>query len=50
MKGEGRYAEMIAAQFQLAVRRHLPEKTKFQYNLELFEKARKPQTSLFDMI
>ncbi len=50
MKGEGRYAEMISAQFQLAVRRHLPEKTKFQYNLELFEKARKPQTSLFDMI
>ncbi len=50
MKGEGKYAEMIAAQFHLAVKRHLPNKTKFVYDLEQFEKARKPQTSLFDML
>lgn len=50
MKGEGKYAEMIAAQFQLARKRHLPEAKSFTYDLTQFEKARKPQTSLFDMI
>ena len=50
MKGEGRYAEMIAAQFQLALKRHMPVIAPFQYNTSLFEKARKPQTSLFDLI
>ena len=50
MKGEGKYAEMIAAQFQLAMKRHLPVVTQFQYDTSLFEKARKPQTSLFDFI
>ena len=50
MKGEGKYAEMIGAQFQLAMRRHMPNAESFQYNTSLFEKARKPQTSLFDLI
>lgn len=50
MKGEGKYAEMIAAQFQLAMRRHMPQPELFAYDLSQFEKARKPQTSLFDMI
>ena len=50
MKGEGKYAEMLAAQFQLAMRRHMPQPESFSYDLTQFEKARKPQTSLFDMI
>jgi len=50
MTGEGKYAEMISAQFQLALRRHLPDHHSFTYDLTQFEKARKPQTSLFDLI
>lgn len=50
MRGEGKYAEMIAAQFQLALKRHLPVIHPFEYDLTQFEKARKPQTSLFDLI
>lgn len=50
MKGEGKYAEMIAAQFQLALKRHLPHVSRFEYDLSCFEKARKPQTSLLDLI
>jgi DNA repair photolyase len=50
MKGEGKYAEMIAAQFQLARRRHMPDPVHFEYDLSMFEKARKPQTNLFDMM
>jgi DNA repair photolyase len=50
MKGEGKYAEMIAAQFQLAKKRHMPNATSFTYDTTQFEKARKPQTSLLDMI
>lgn len=50
MKGEGRYAEMIAAQFHLAVKRHMPVVSPFTYDLSQFEKARKPQTTLFDLI
>ena len=50
MKGEGKYAEMIGAQFQLAMRRHMPNAQKWEYDLTLFEKARKPQTSLFDLM
>lgn len=50
MKGEGNYAAMIAAQFQLALKRHLPGPERFEYDLTLFEKARRPQTSLFDLI
>ena len=50
MKGEGKYAEMIAAQFQLALKRHLPDVSRFEYDLSHYEKARKPQTSLLDLI
>lgn len=50
MKGEGTYAEMIAAQFQLALKRHLPVIDRFEYDLSHFERARKPQTSLLDLI
>ena len=50
MKGEGKYAEMIGAHFNLAKRRFMPEPAEFEYNLTLYEKARNPQTSLFDSI
>jgi DNA repair photolyase len=50
MKGEGKYAEMIAAHFKLAKRRFLPDIVPFEYDLTLFEKARRPQTSLLDLI
>lgn len=50
MKGEGKYAEMIAAQFDLAMRRHMPDSKSLVYDLSHYEKARKPQTSLFDMM
>lgn len=50
MKGEGKYAEMIGAHFNLAKRRFMPEPVEFEYNLSLYEKARNPQTSLWDMI
>lgn len=50
MKGEGKYAEIMAAQFHLAKRKYMPDVKPFVYNLSLFEKARKPQTSLFDLI
>lgn len=50
MKGEGKYAEMIGAQFQLALKRHLPNAVSFEYDLTQFEMARKPQTSLFDLL
>jgi DNA repair photolyase len=50
MKGEGKYAEMIGAHFNLAKRRFMPEAVNFEYDLTLYEKARNPQTSLFDQI
>ena len=50
MKGEGKYAEIMAAQFHLAKRRYMPEVVPFNYDLTLYEKARKPQTSLFDLM
>ena len=50
MKGEGRYAELIAGHFQLAKRRHMPEAKSFSYDTSLYEMARKPQTSLFDLL
>ena len=50
MKGEGKYAEMIGAHFNLAKRRFLPTAENFEYDLTLYEKARNPQTSLWDMI
>lgn len=50
MNGEGKYAEMIAAQFQLAMKRHLPEVKRFEYDLSLYKKTKKPQTNLFDLL
>ncbi len=50
MKGEGKYAEMIAAHFQLARRRFIPHPEPFAYDLSLYEKARNPQTSLFQLM
>jgi len=50
MKGEGKYAEMIGAHFKLAKRRFLPEPDTFEYDLTLYEKARNPQTNLFDLV
>jgi len=50
MKGEGKYAEMIGAHFNLAKRRYLPEPDPFEYDLTLYGKARNPQTSLLDMM
>lgn len=50
MKGEGKYAEMIGAHFKLAKRRFMPEPDDFEYDLTLFEKVRKPQTNLFDLL
>lgn len=50
MKGEGKYAEIMGKQFELAKKKFLPDATPFEYDLGLFEKTRKPQTSLFDLI
>ncbi len=50
MKGEGTYSDMIAAQFQVARKRFMPEPVEFEYDLTAFEKARKPQTNLFDLM
>ena len=50
MKGEGKYAEMIGAHFNLAKRRYMPEPDPFEYDLTLYGKARNPQTSLLDMM
>lgn len=49
MKGEGTYAEMISAHFKLAKRRFMPDAKRYEYDLEKFEKARRPQTSLLDL-
>lgn len=50
MKGEGTYAEMIGAHFKLAKRRFLPNASRYVYDLDKYEKAKKPQTSLFDLM
>ena len=50
MTGEGKYAEIIGKQFELAKKKFLPDAKPFDYDLSLFEKTRKPQTSLFDLI
>ncbi|MCB0577958.1 MAG: PA0069 family radical SAM protein [Phaeodactylibacter sp.] len=47
MRGEGKVAEMVAQQFKLARQKYFQGKTKPDYNLELFEKFRNPQLSLF---
>ncbi len=50
MKGEGKYAEIIGKQFDLAKKRFLPHATSFEYDLSLYERTRKPQTNLFDLM
>jgi len=50
MKGEGKYAEIIGKQFELAKKKFMPNATSYEYDLSLFEKTRKPQTSLFDLL
>lgn len=50
MKGEGKYAEMIGAHFHLAKRRFMPNASEYEYDTTLFDKVRKPQTSLFDLL
>ncbi|MCB9288448.1 MAG: PA0069 family radical SAM protein [Lewinellaceae bacterium] len=47
MRGEGKVAEIIAQQFKLAKQKFFRDKVKPEYNLELFEKYRNPQLSLF---
>jgi len=50
MKGEGKYADMIAAHFRLAKRRFLPAAEAMEYDTTRYEEARRPQTSLFDLM
>lgn len=50
MKGEGIYAEMMAKHFEIARKKFLPDMISFEYDLNLFEKTRKPQASLFDLM
>jgi DNA repair photolyase len=50
MTGEGHYADIIEKQFAIAKKKYLPNAQPFEYDLSLYEKARKPQTSLFDLI
>ena len=50
MKGEGHFAEIIGKQFEIAKRKYLPDAEPFEYDLSLFEKTRKSQTSLFDLM
>lgn len=50
MSGEGKYAEIIEKQFDLAKKRFLPNAERFEYDLSLFEKTKGSQTSLFDLI
>ncbi len=47
MSGEGRIAEIIRAQFKLANRKFFKEKSKIDYNLDLYEKFKNPQMKLF---
>ena len=50
MVGEGKYAEIIGKQFDLAKKKFLPDCQPFEYDLNLYEKTRRPQTNLFDLI
>ena len=49
MKGEGKIAEMINQQFQVARQKFFGDKTKnkFTYNTDLYEQLKNPQLSLF---
>lgn len=50
MQGEGHFAEIMGKQFEIAKRKYLPNAVPFEYDLALFEKTRKPQTNLFDLM
>jgi DNA repair photolyase len=50
MVGEGKYADIISKQFDLAKKKFMPGSTPFEYDLGLYEKTRRPQTTLFDLI
>lgn len=50
MKGEGKYADIIAKQFELARRKFFPNPPLFEYDLSLFEKTKRSQISLFDLM
>jgi DNA repair photolyase len=50
MHGEGKYAEIIGKQFELAKKRFMPDTKSFEFDYSLFERTRKPQTSLFDLM
>ncbi len=47
MRGEGHIAEIIAQQFQLARARFFKDKPKLVYDLELYERFKRPQLELF---
>jgi DNA repair photolyase len=47
MKGEGRIADSIKDQFALAKKLYLEEKDEMHFNLELYNKYKQPQLSLF---
>jgi DNA repair photolyase len=47
MKGEGKVAEMIAQQYQLAKAKYFNDKPKHQYNLDSFYQLKNPQMRLF---
>ncbi len=47
MRGEGNYAEIIRSQFHLAKRKYFNNKKIPPYNLDLHEKVKNPQLSLF---
>jgi hypothetical protein len=50
MRGEGNIADSIHQLFSMAVKKHMPNKVKFQYDLSVFErpKPKKDQLDLFD--
>ncbi len=47
MSGEGKIAEIISAQIKLARKKYFADKKTIAYNLELYEKVKNPQLSLF---
>src|SRR5687767_2240699 len=50
MVGEGQYAEIIGKQFDLAKKKYLPNAQSYEYDLDLYEKTKRPQTSLLDLM
>ena len=50
MKGEGKYAEIIGKQFELAKKKYMPGAVTYEFDLTLYERSKQAQTSLFDLI